>query len=109
MSTSCYDFIYTPVGDPTVETLVANLRANNVGRVIPLASTRGFTDPATADAWMYANPRQVGGEERERGGGGSTRTCLGPYDAKLRPLPLTSATPSALITTTHPSPLACRC
>ena len=59
MDSPCYDFIYTPMGDATVETLVANIRANNAGRAIPVDRTRGFASTAAADAFLYANPRRV--------------------------------------------------
>jgi len=48
----CYDFVYSPAGDPVVEGLVAGMRENNPGRPIPEGRVRGFGDRSAVDAFL---------------------------------------------------------
>jgi ABC-type multidrug transport system ATPase subunit len=56
---TCYDLVYTPTGNATVEALVAKIKANNPGRVIPDSRVRGFATPDDADDYMLNNHDQV--------------------------------------------------
>lgn len=51
----CYDFVYTPTGDPIVEQVVASMRLNNPGRIIPPERVKGFPTFLDADQWLFQN------------------------------------------------------
>ena len=54
----CKDFLYAPSGDPTVEKLVAAIRANN-DPPIPATKVVGMATSDAADEYMMANPERV--------------------------------------------------
>ena len=58
---TCYDFVYTPVGDSLADAVAASMRANNPGRAIPASRVLGFSSTSAVDAWLYSNPRSTPG------------------------------------------------
>ncbi|KAK9805624.1 hypothetical protein WJX72_008643 [[Myrmecia] bisecta] len=54
----CWDFFYTP-DTPDTQAIVAAIKANNPGRVIPDAQVKGFADRAASNAFMSADPEKV--------------------------------------------------
>ncbi|KAH9540293.1 hypothetical protein CY35_15G104500 [Sphagnum magellanicum] len=57
----CYDFIWSGVTSPRIQSVVNNIMNNNPNRPIPSTKVLHFDTPEEVDTWLLANPMQCYG------------------------------------------------
>jgi hypothetical protein len=57
----CYDFIWSGVTSPRIQSVVNNIMNNNPNRPIPSTKVQHFDTPEEVDAWLLANPMRCYG------------------------------------------------
>ena len=59
IATPCYDLAYSPNTNAAANAIIAQIKANNVGRVIPDGKVIGFASVSDAEVYMAANYRTI--------------------------------------------------
>ncbi|KAH8940362.1 hypothetical protein BDL97_15G085100 [Sphagnum fallax] len=57
----CYDFIWSGVTSPRIQSVVNNIMNNNPNRPIPSTKVQHFDTPEEVDTWLLANPMRCYG------------------------------------------------